>query len=264
MKIIDVINEFVSYSFNHNLIKESDTIYLFNKIMGILKIEYREGEIVLLKDTRIIDEILDDIIDYAVTNKIIGDYLYERDLFDTLIMDTVTPLPSQVISEFFDRFKTSPKSATDYFFKLMNDVNYIRSNRIKKNISFTKSSLIKAYIDVSAMGFYDVKINGKSITNTIFNPGWTSVTKRVQYQRYNILDLLKEENEMEILLGEGWGGAERLGWDGPDRPFFSPSLIFEVTLIDDDGMKEYISSDDSIDVYSSYIVKSSIYDGEKL
>ena len=68
MKIIDVINEFVSYSFNHNLIKESDTIYLFNKIMGILKIEYREGEIVLLKDTRIIDEILDDIIDYAVTN----------------------------------------------------------------------------------------------------------------------------------------------------------------------------------------------------
>ena len=140
MKIIDVINEFVSYSFNHNLIKESDTIYLFNKIMGILKIEYREGEIVLLKDTRIIDEILDDIIDYAVTNKIIGDYLYERDLFDTLIMDTVTPLPSQVVSEFFDRFKTSPKSATDYFFKLMNDVNYIRSNRIKKNISFTKSS----------------------------------------------------------------------------------------------------------------------------
>ena len=131
----------------------------------------------------------------------------------------------------------------------------------KKSFSVNKK-LIKAYIDVSAMGFYDVKINGKSITSTIFNPGWTSVTKRVQYQRYNILDLLKEENEMEILLGEGWGGAERLGWDGPDRPFFSPSLIFEVTLIDDDGMKEYISSDDSIDVYSSYIVKSSIYDGE--
>ena len=140
MKIIDVINEFVSYSLNNGLIKDSDKIYLFNKIMGILKIDYRDNEIVLLKETRIIDDILSDLVDYAKDNKIIGDYLYERDLFDTLIMDAVTPLPSVVIDEFFKNFKESPKKATDYFFKLMNDVNYIRKNRIKKNISYTKES----------------------------------------------------------------------------------------------------------------------------
>lgn len=140
MDIIKVINEFVSYSYNHNLIEESDTIYLFNKLMGILKIDYRDNEIVIEKDTRIIDQILDDLIDYAVSKEIISDYLYERDLFDTLLMDTVTPRPSEIIKEFFDKFKISPKDATDYFFKLMNDVNYIRKNRISKNISMVKKS----------------------------------------------------------------------------------------------------------------------------
>lgn len=140
MNIIDVINEFVSYSLLHDLIKEEDAIYLFNKIMGILKVDYRDNEITKLSETRIIDDILDDMIDYAVKSNIITDYLYERDLFDTLIMDTVTPMPSVIIKEFFELFNKSPKDATDYFFKLMNDVNYIRKNRIKKNISFEKSS----------------------------------------------------------------------------------------------------------------------------
>lgn len=140
MNILEVINEFVSYAYNNKLIKDSDIIYLYNKLMGILKIEYRDNEIKLVKKTRIIDLILDDIIDYARDNNIIGDYLYERDLFDTMIMDTVTPLPSRVNEEFFKKYKKDPKKATDYFYKLMIDVNYIRQNRINKNISYITKS----------------------------------------------------------------------------------------------------------------------------
>ena len=119
MNILDVLNEFASYAFNNNLIEESDVIYLYNKLMGILKIDYRDNEIKLMKETRIIDLILDDIIDYAISKNIISDYLYERDLFDTMVMDFITPLPSTVNKEFFSRYKNKrriiKRSGTRYF-----------------------------------------------------------------------------------------------------------------------------------------------------
>ncbi len=123
--------------------------------------------------------------------------------------------------------------------------------------------LVKAYLDISAMGFFEAKINGKQVTDSLFNPGWTSYHNRVQVRRFDILPLLKrEDNEITVLLGEGWGGSRRMGWDSPTRPYFYPSLIFEITLMYADTSIETISSDTHVDVYSSRIVASSIYDGE--
>ena len=139
MDIKKVINEFVSYAVNHKLIEDIDVIYVINTIEGILKLE-EEIEYNHLNETRIIDDILDDLINYGVEKKIFEEGSINHDLVDTMLMDVVTPYPSTVVNKFFELYKNNKESATTYFYNLMVDVNYIRLNRIKKNIGFTYKS----------------------------------------------------------------------------------------------------------------------------
>ncbi len=139
MDIKKVINEFVSYAVNHKLIEDIDVIYVINTLEGILKIE-EEIEYNHLNETRIIDDILDDLINYGVEKKIFEEGSINHDLVDTMLMDVVTPYPSTVVNKFFELYKKNKESATTYFYNLMVDVNYIRLNRIKKNIGFTYKS----------------------------------------------------------------------------------------------------------------------------
>ena len=63
-----------------------------------------------------------------------------RDIFDTEIMDTLVPYPSTVIDKFNSLYENSPKAATDYFYKLSCDSNYIRRERIARDIKWTVDS----------------------------------------------------------------------------------------------------------------------------
>ena len=56
---------------------------------------------------------------------------------DTKIMNCLVPRPAQVQKEFWDRYAVSPKEATDYFYKLSCDSDYIRRYRIKKDMKWT-------------------------------------------------------------------------------------------------------------------------------
>ena len=139
MEIKKVINEFVSYALNNKMIEDIDVIYVINTLEGILKIE-EDTEFVYQKETRIIDDILDDFVNFAVSKKLVDEGNISHDLFDTMIMDTITPYPSTVVKTFFDLYKKNKKEATNYFYNLMIASNYIRLNRIKKNIGFTYKS----------------------------------------------------------------------------------------------------------------------------
>ena len=150
MNIFKVINELNNYALNNDLIKEEDIIYLSNNLYSLLKIEHPEFYFERINDTRIIDDILEDILKYSVDNEIIPDYSYSKEMMDTKIMDLYTPLPSVIIDEFFKLYKKSPKKATDYFFNLMIKVNYVRKNRIDKNIKYKYKS---------RYGLIDVSIN---------------------------------------------------------------------------------------------------------
>ena len=77
------------------------------------------------------------LCDYAVEQKLIADTVAERDLFDTKLMGCVTPRPSQVVQQFRELYGKSPKAATDYFYKLSQDCNYIRRDRIAKDERWT-------------------------------------------------------------------------------------------------------------------------------
>ena len=77
------------------------------------------------------------LCDYAAEQGMIADTIAERDLFDTRLMGCVTPRPSEVVRKFWSLYAESPKAATDYFYKLSQDCNYIRRDRIAKDEHWT-------------------------------------------------------------------------------------------------------------------------------
>ena len=130
-----------------------------------------------------------------------------------------------------------------------------------KNIDI-KKGIKKITLDITAMGFYRVYINGKDITDNLFMPGYTAYRHRVQVQSYLLTSFFKVgNNEIKILLGNGWGGALRFGWMHGNHPYFDASLLFSFKFIYPDKVEEY-NSDEGINVYNSYITSSEIYDGE--
>ena len=127
---------------------------------------------------------------------------------------------------------------------------------------FTLSKKVeKALLKVSALGIFNVKINGQEIEE-YFMPGWTNYKKYVYLCNYDVTSLLQENNLIEITISEGWYSG-RLGYGkGPFVYGDINSLFAEITLCYSDGEKEIIETDESWRVGESKIVKSSFFDGE--
>lgn len=127
------LNRLINFAIKQNLICKEDKIYSANMLIGLLNIDDFEPEDVNENlDTP--TPILENILNYAVKNNIIGGTITERDLFDTKIMNTLMPRPSEVISNFHKFYSESPETATNYYYKLSVASNYIRKSRIDKNI----------------------------------------------------------------------------------------------------------------------------------
>ena len=90
-----------------------------------------------------------------------------------------------------------------------------------------KKDIKKIKLSITSMGFYRVYINDQDITTNLFMPGYTSYKNRVQVQDYDLTNLFNiGDNKIDILLGNGWGGAQRFGWMHGNHPYFDPSLLF--------------------------------------
>lgn len=125
------IAELIEYARKKGLIEKEDRIYATNRVLEALGLsEYAEPESI---EERTVDKILADICDYAVEQGMIEDGVVFRDLFDTKIMGAVMPRPSEVITKFNTLYKEDPKKATDWYYKLSCDSNYIRLDRIAKD-----------------------------------------------------------------------------------------------------------------------------------
>ena len=99
------------------------------------KIQISTGEEIVLP------EILDRLTDAAYDRYIIkSDDIVTRDLFDTKLMGILTPKPSQVIKEFRTYYEESPKKATEFFYEFSQDTNYIRRDRVKKDMKWKVNS----------------------------------------------------------------------------------------------------------------------------
>ena len=119
----------------------------------------------------------------------------------------------------------------------------------------------KALLKVSALGIFNVKINGKEIEE-YFMPGWTNYQKYVHLCEYDITKLLQQENLIEITVAEGWYSG-RLGYGkGPDVYGEINALFAEIHISYKGGEREVVKTDESWRVGESNIVKSSFFDGE--
>lgn len=136
--IFGYIESLIGYAVKNGLLDERDVIFAKNRIIDELKLDSFEEE--EMSDKTELHEILDGICDYAVQNGIIEDGIVSHDLFDTRIMGILTPLPSKVADDFYSLYNESPVKATDYFYKLCKDCNYIRTDRIKKDLRWSVDS----------------------------------------------------------------------------------------------------------------------------
>ena len=138
MEIQARIKQLVNYGMKAELLMEEDRIYTTNLLLDLLKVtEYEDLEV----EEGELEDILKDMLDYAFEQKIIDDNgVVTRDLFDTRIMNCLMPRPSQVIKTFHEYYKESPTKATDYFYKLSQDSDYIRRYRIKKDLKWVTNT----------------------------------------------------------------------------------------------------------------------------
>ena len=121
----------------------------------------------------------------------------------------------------------------------------------------------KATLGASAMGLYLVRINGKRITDSLLNPGWTSYHVRTQYQTYDVTAFLGGKSaEISVTAAEGWAVGD-LTWKGRHHVFSDTvSVIAWLDVEYADGREEHFATDDTWGVRTSKILYSEIYHGE--
>ncbi len=139
-QMIDVaIGKLVKYGIETGLITEQERIYVTNRLYEILLMNGPEGdtkeEVVAIDE---LETILDEITEYALNKGIIEENtVTNKDLFTAKVMGVMVRFPSDVSNEFYKHYDNSPKEATDYFYKLSKDSDYIRRYRICKDEKWT-------------------------------------------------------------------------------------------------------------------------------
>lgn len=133
--VYEAIKKLVTYGMETGLISEEEKIYSTNLILDVLKLDdYEEPEENYEKVE--LEPVLKELLDYAVEKGLIEDSVVYRDLFDTRLMNCLVPRPSQVIKTFKEKYAASPEEATNYYYKLSRDSDYIRRYRVCKDMKW--------------------------------------------------------------------------------------------------------------------------------
>lgn len=146
------IRKLVQYGLQTGLITEADKIYTTNRLLELFRLdELEEDDADVTMSTDELEDVLVGMMDYAYEQGIMTENsIVYRDLFDTKIMSMLVPRPSEVISVFEEKYQRDPKEATDYFYKLSQDTDYIRRYRIKKD---------QKWVAATKYGDLDITIN---------------------------------------------------------------------------------------------------------
>ena len=134
--IDEAVSKLAAYALRTGLIAECEYTWAVNTILDALKLDsYTDpgkdwGEIDL---AAVLDELLDDAYARGVLTE--NSVVY-RDLFDTELMGRLTPRPAQVIEKFQALYRESPRAATDWYYQFSQDTNYIRRDRIAKDVQW--------------------------------------------------------------------------------------------------------------------------------
>ena len=128
---------------------------------------------------------------------------------------------------------------------------------------FSAKDYKACYITSTALGNYILKLNGERISNDYFAPGFTSYPNFLQYQTYDITDLVKDENTLEAIVS-GWWAVGPFTYGLKNRITADKEyLLLDIILVKEDGSFELIGTDNTWDVtLDSEFLSSGIYSGE--
>ena len=137
------IKKLVSYGVQTGLVPKEDIIFTTNRLLelfGLDELEDSDTDVTMREDE--LEEVLSEMLDYAFEKGLMTENsIVYRDLFDTKIMSMLMPRPSEVIRRFFELYENvSPQAATDYYYKLSRDSDYIRRYRICKDQKWVTST----------------------------------------------------------------------------------------------------------------------------
>ncbi|MBR5411183.1 MAG: UDP-glucose--hexose-1-phosphate uridylyltransferase [Clostridia bacterium] len=128
------IKGLVTYAIRKGFIGAEDRVWAINAILALLKkddFNMRAPEVGVS-----LSGMLSGICDWAAEHGVIDGGIASRDLFDTALMGVLTPRPSEVIAKFNALYEKSPEKATDWYYAFSGDTNYIRRDRIKKDLKW--------------------------------------------------------------------------------------------------------------------------------
>ena len=139
--INEYINELVAYGLNQGLVDPEDEVYVTNRLLELFQLTEHEGTAKEVRSERELSQILNDMLEYACRQGMLEEEtITEKDLFDTKIMGILTPYPSVVRRQFWDKYNISPKAATDFYYQFSQATNYIRKDRIVKDEKWTANT----------------------------------------------------------------------------------------------------------------------------
>lgn len=153
MPIQTDIRKLVHYGVNTGLVSAEDVIYTTNRLLELFGLEEPgESDTDVTMETSELESVLGSMCDYAYEKGILAENTVTyRDLFDTRIMGLLMPRPGEVIRRFRELYaKESPEAATDYYYRLSCDSNYIRRYRVSRD---------KKWVVSTKYGDLDITIN---------------------------------------------------------------------------------------------------------
>lgn len=131
------IKKLVQYGINCGLTPECERIYTTNLLLECMKEDEYTDPDCDLSDI-VLEDVLKGLLDEAINRGIIEDSITDRDLFDTKLMNQLCPRPSQVIEKFYSIYNNAgPQAATDFFYSMSRNSDYIRTYRVKKDLKWT-------------------------------------------------------------------------------------------------------------------------------
>lgn len=156
------------------------------------------------------------------------------------------PSGSWTQTNYNDSAWTTPASGgTPWGTPALNDLARVPAPYLRKNFSVGQT-VARATVYVTALGVYELHLNGQKVGNDVLTPGWTQFTKRVYYQTYDVTRMIQGgTNTISAILGDGWYASD-LAFKGTrnnygGNPRFLAQLVLELA----DGSKQTIVSDAS-------------------
>lgn len=129
----NAVRDLTAYGVLTGLTPAQEEIYSRNLLLDALRLDEYDADNEKPETLPDLEKTLGTLLDYAAQQGIIEDTITDRDLFDTRLMNCLTPRPAAVISAFQEKYEDDPREATDWYYKFSQDSDYIRRYRIKKD-----------------------------------------------------------------------------------------------------------------------------------